>query len=64
MGFEYDAMSLQMMAAGTGSSLMLSNADMGNMEHYEQIFSNVKSVETTAADKKKSAAVKNPEVEK
>ena len=44
MGFEYDATSLQMMAAGTGSSLMLSNADMGNMEHYEQIFSNVDSV--------------------
>ena len=34
MGFEYDATSLQMMAAGTGSSLMISNSDMGNMEHY------------------------------
>ena len=48
MGFEYEATSLQMMAAGTGSSLMLSDADMGNMEHYEQIFSKVRSVEATA----------------
>ena len=64
MGFEYDATSLQMMAAGTGSSLMLSNADMGNMEHYEQIFSNVDSVQTTAANKQKKAAVQNPEVER
>ena len=63
MGFEYDATSLQMMAAGTGSSLMLSNADMGNMEHYEQIFSNVDSVQTTAANKQKKA-VQNPEVDR
>ena len=48
MGFEYEATSLQMMAAGTGSSLMQSESDMGNMEHYEQIFSNVKSVEHTS----------------
>jgi len=45
MGYEYDATTLQMMAAGTGSSLMLSEADFGNIERYEQIFSQVNSVE-------------------
>jgi len=52
-----------MMAAGTGSSLMLSNYDMANIDHYEQIFSNVQSIETTAAKKTKKAVL-NPEVER
>ena len=34
MGFEYEATTIQMMAAGTGSSVMLSEVDMGNIEHY------------------------------
>ena len=34
-----------MMAAGTGSSAMLSETDMGNMQHYERIFNHVRSVE-------------------
>ncbi len=34
MGFEYEATTIQMMAAGTGSSVMLSEIDMGNIEHY------------------------------
>ena len=58
MGFEYEATSLQMMAAGTGSSQMLSEIDEGNMEHFEQIFSQVKSVQQTSNKKK---AGKNPE---
>ena len=40
-----------MMAAGTGSSAMLSDIDMGNMQQYEQLFSRVKYVE----DRKKTA---------
>ena len=61
MGFEYDASSLQMMGAGTGSSLMLED-DMGSMEKYEKIFSQVKSVEATSHQNRLTA--KNPEVER
>ena len=45
MGFEYEATSLQMMAAGTGSSAMISDTDIGSMQHYERIFSKVRYVE-------------------
>ncbi len=45
MGFEYEATSLQMMAAGTGSSAMLSDTDIGSMQHYEHMFSTVRYVE-------------------
>ena len=44
MGFEYDTTSLQMMAAGTGSSVMQSDSDIGNIEEYENLFSKVRSV--------------------
>jgi len=37
MGFEYEANSMPMMAAGTGSSAMLSDEDIqeGSIRHYE-----------------------------
>ena len=62
MGFEYEATSLQMMAAGTGSSAMLSDTDIGSMQHYEKIFSKVRYVEDSSQSKKvKRAPVQNPE---
>lgn len=62
MGFEYDTTSLQMMAAGTGSSVMQSDSDIGNIEEYENLFSKVRSVK----DKKKTTGNKvvNPEEKK
>ena len=45
MGFEYEASSLQMIGGGSGSTAMLSETDVGSMQHYEEIFSNVNSVE-------------------
>lgn len=35
MGFEYEATSMPMMPAGTGSSAMGSDFEEGNLEHYE-----------------------------
>ena len=58
MGFEYEATSLQMMAAGTGSSAMLSETDMGNMQHYERIFNHVRSVEDENSLRAANAASK------
>ena len=65
MGFEYEATSLQMMAAGSGSSPMSSELELGNMQQYEQLFSRVKVIEER---KKPIAAVdssaNNPEESK
>ena len=47
-----------MMAAGTGSSAMISDADTGRMQQYDQLFSRVRYVEDR---KKPVAAVQNPE---
>lgn len=45
MGFEYEATSMPMMPAGTGSSAMVSDFEEGSIQHYEQIFSRVNKVE-------------------
>ena len=58
MGFEYEATSLQMMAAGSGSSPMCSEFELGNTLQYEQLFSRVKNIEER---KKPIAATNNPE---
>ena len=60
MGFEYEATSLQMMAAGSGSSPMSSELELGNMLQYEQLFSRVRFIE----ERKKPLGTNNPEESK
>lgn len=60
MGFEYEATSLQMMAAGSGSSPMSSELELGNMLQYEQLFSRVRFIE----ERKKPLETNNPEESK
>ena len=61
MGFEYEATSLQMMAAGSGSSPMSSELELGNMLQYEKLFSSVRFIEER---KKPATGTNNPEESK
>ena len=64
MGFEYEATSLQMMAAGSGSSPMSSELELGNMQQYEQLFSRVKVIEERKKPIAAAGIPNNPEESK
>ena len=59
MGFEYDTTSLQMMAAGTGSSVMGADSELSSIQEYENIFNKMQSVQDKR--RKKAPPKENPE---
>ena len=64
MGFEYEATSLQMMAAGSGSSPMSSELELGNMLQYEKLFSSVRFIEERKKPVTTASGTNNPEESK
>ena len=59
MGFEYDTTSLQIMAAGTGSSVMGADSELNSIQEYENIFNKMQSVQDNR--RKKAPRKENPE---
>ena len=53
-----------MMAAGSGSSPMSSELELGNMQQYEQLFSRVKIIEERKKPTTTAGATNNPEESK
>ena len=53
-----------MMAAGSGSSPMSSELELGNMQQYEQLFSRVKIIEERKKPITTAGATNNPEESK